>query len=109
MIKKFKIQAHDIKDIATGYGSCYATDMITVQGKKVGYMYREEPSHQTDSGWCFMSGKESQKYMDDPDNLAIYDINTISNYDEDIIPFLNSPYHSAFGRNKLGKFELIEL
>ncbi len=108
MTKKFKLQAHEIKEIATGYGRCFATDMITVGGKRVGYMYREEPRDSADSGWCFMSGKESQKYMDDPDNLEIYDVNTISNYDQEIIPFLDAPYHSAFERNHEGKFIEVE-
>jgi hypothetical protein len=105
--KNFKINAKDIANIAIGYGSCYATDMITVQGEKVGYMYRDEPSHDTDSGWCFMSGKESQKYMDNPENTAIYDINTIANYSPDITEFLEAPIGSAFERNSDGK--LVEI
>ena len=61
-------------------------------------MYREEPSDEIDSGWRFMSGKESQKYMDNPDNLAIYDVNTIANYSPDITELLDAPYQSAFER-----------
>jgi hypothetical protein len=46
-----------------------------------------------------MSGKESQKYMDDPSNLEIYDVNTIANYDPEIVPFLSAPCGSAFERD----------
>ena len=109
MSKKFKLKAEEMKSIAIGYGSCIATDMITVQGKKVGYMYRGEPSHDTDSGWYFMSGKESQKYMDNPENLAIYDINTISNYSPDITEFLEAPYGSAFERNSMGRLVEVDV
>lgn len=101
-MKNFKLKAEQIKALAKGYGGCIATDMITVEGKLVGYMYREEPSDPQDSGWCFMSGLESQEYMDVPSNHEIYDVNTIANYDPDIIPFLNAPIGSAFERNSLG-------
>ena len=84
-------------------------DLITVQGEKVGYMYRKEPDNDTDSGWRFMAGHESQSYMDDPDNLAVYDVNTIANYDPEIIPFLDAPPGSAFARDEdSGEFEEVE-
>lgn len=98
MKKKFRLRADDIKPLANGHGGCMATDMITVEGKKVGFMYREEASHTEDSGWRFMSGLESQEYMDNPSNLEVYDINTIANYDPDIIPHLDAPVGSAFER-----------
>lgn len=108
MTKKFKLQAHEIKSIAVGYGGCIATDMITVQGKRVGYMYREEPRNEMDSGWCFMSGMESQKYMEDPRNHEIYDVNTIANYSPDIAEFLDSPYGSAFERDSEGRLVAVD-
>jgi hypothetical protein len=94
--KTFALKASQIKPLATGFGGCIATDMITVQGKKVGYMVREPTSRQHDSGWCFMSGEESQDYMDNPNNHAIYDVNTIANYSPDIVGFLNATPGSAF-------------
>ena len=36
--------------------------------------------------------------MDNPNNLAIYDVNTIANYDREIIPFLNAPVGAAYER-----------
>ena len=84
--------------LAPGHGSCYATDRITVEGRRVGFMYREQPDNPTDSGWRFFDGTESQEYVDNPDNLAIYNVNTIANYDSDIIPCLDAPVGSAFER-----------
>lgn len=63
-------------------------------------MYREEPDNEIDSGWRFMAGNESEEYMNDPDNSAIYDVNTIANYDPDIVPFLAAPLGSAFERSE---------
>ncbi len=96
--KKYRLQAAEIRPLAEGHGACFATDMITVDGKPVAYMYREAPDNDIDSGWRFMSGFETDEYMDDPSNLGVYDVNTIANYDPDIIPHLHSPEGAAFER-----------
>jgi hypothetical protein len=106
--KKFRLSANDMKPLATGRGSCYASDYITVEGCKVGYMYREDPGSSTgnvtDSGWRFFSGQESQEYVDNPANLAIYDVNTIANYDPGIIKHLSAEFGKAFARAENGEF-----
>jgi hypothetical protein len=96
--KTFALRADQIEPLATNRGGCFATDMITVEGRKVGYMYRDEPRNEQDSGWVFTAGHESQAYMDNADNHGIYDVNTIANYDPDIIPFLDAPAGTAFER-----------
>ena len=107
--KKFRLRADQIKPLATGRGGCIATDMITVDGHKVGFMYREEPSNDVDSGWRFTAGTESNEYMGNPDNHSIYDVNTIANCDPDIISFLDAPIGSAFERDrKTGRFVEVE-
>ncbi len=68
-------------------------------------MYRQAPDNDPDSGWRFMSGFESQEYMDDPSHHEIYDVNTIANYDPEIIPMLDAPIGSTFERaNGTGGF-----
>lgn len=107
--KKFFLRADQITSRAEGHGACFASDMITVHGEKVGYMCRDEPDNEIDSGWRFMSGQESQEYMDNADNIAIYDVNTIANYDPEIIPYLRAPIGSAFARNEdSGEFEEVD-
>jgi len=96
--KNFKIPRDQLKPVATGYGACLATDHIVVDGKKVGFMHRDPPQNPTDSGWRFFSGEETQTYIDDPRNLAFYDVNTVANYDLAIIPHLAAPVGSAFVR-----------
>ena len=102
MSKKFKLKTHEISDLTRGYGGCFATDHITVDGKKVGYMYRDKADKPGDSGWRFFSGEESQTYVDDPNNTMIYDVNTIANYDPAIIPYLEAPPGSEFEREGEG-------
>jgi len=97
--KKFALRGDQIKPLAENRGGCIATDMITVEGLKVGYMYRHEPHNEMDSGWVFTAGRESQAYMDETDNHGVYDVNTIANYDPAIIPLLDAPEGSAFERD----------
>ncbi|MBQ3010673.1 MAG: DUF2185 domain-containing protein [Oscillospiraceae bacterium] len=84
---------------------CFATDRITKDGYKVGYMYRELPDEGVpDSGWRFMAGDEDEEYMNNPDNIHIFAINTICNYDRDIIPYIRARVGSAYirtGHNRL--------
>ncbi len=89
--KPLKLRKGDIKQLVPSMGSGFATDHITVDGLPVGYMYREAPDKDVDSGWRFFSGRESQEYVDDPTHTAIYDVNTIANYDPAILPYLDSP------------------
>lgn len=104
MNKKYLIKSNEFKDMALGYGSCIATDEITVNGNRVGFMYRENPDNEIDSGWRFFSGLENQEYIDEPSNLEIYDVNTIANYDPEIIMYLSAPIGSAFSRAENGEF-----
>jgi hypothetical protein len=96
--KAFKIPAAQIRRLIANMGRCFASDRITVDGAPVGYMYREQPDRDVDSGWRFFAGDESQAYTGTPDNFGIYEVNTICNYDPAIIPFLDAPVGSAFGR-----------
>lgn len=85
---------------------CMASDKITKEGFKVGYMYREQPSEgKPDSGWRFMAGNEDEEYMENPDNFHIFAINTICNYDSDIIPYLQSEIGTSYIRVDDKKFE----
>lgn len=98
MANRFKIEAADIKDVIKPIGYCIASDKITVEGMKVGYMYREEPESPEDSGWRFLSGEETEEYVENMNNSMIFDVNTIANYDAAIIPYLNLPVGSELER-----------
>ncbi len=85
---------------------CIASDKIIKEGFKVGFMYREEPSNTyPDSGWRFMAGDEDDKYLNNPNNFHIYAINTICNFDKDIIPYLKSKIGSKYIRISHSEFE----
>lgn len=104
--KEYKLNNKDIKELLNWIGpdGCLATDRITVNGCRVGYMYREKPDNDIDSGWRFFEGTEDEEYTNNPNNIGIYRLNTICNYDKDIIPFLNAKYGTAYIRDENGKF-----
>ena len=84
---------------------CMVSDMITKEGWKVGYMFRDEPlPNNPDSGWCLYKGDEDEAYSNDPNNFHVFKLNTICNYDPNIIPYLNSPIGTHLIRNADGKF-----
>ncbi|MEP7454703.1 DUF2185 domain-containing protein [Phyllobacterium sp. SB3] len=96
MDKSYRLTKEEIRPLIRNYGGCIATDTITIDGYPVRFMYREDPDNDLDSGWRFLSGFESDDYMEDPENSGIFDVNTIANYDPSIIPLLDSPVGSVF-------------
>ncbi len=107
-MKNYKLKKEDIKIMTELSGGCIATDRITVDGMKVGYMYRENPTNESDSGWRFFAGNEDDTYTNNPDNFSIFDLNTICNYDSGIIPYLNKPIGSKLEKNGEVFNEVIE-
>lgn len=103
-LKRFKLDKSEIKSLVSGFGACLATDRIVVDGASVGYMYRENGNNEADSGWRFFAGDENDEYMANPERHGVYAVNTVANYDPDIIPFLNSPVGSRYERNDRGVF-----
>jgi hypothetical protein len=96
--KVFAIPGPNIKQLVPAMGAAYATDRIMVEGRRIGYMYREVPDKPLDSGWRFFAGDEDEKYLDDSDHTGIYAVNTVANYDPDIIPYFDAAAPCAFDK-----------
>ncbi|MGN6983383.1 immunity protein Imm33 domain-containing protein, partial [Neisseria sp. P0009.S007] len=41
---------------------CIVTNTVAKQGEPVGFLYREAPVFENDSGWRFFSGDETDEY-----------------------------------------------
>jgi hypothetical protein len=109
MTKQFKLAKEQIKRLVPHSGGCIASDRITVDGQPVGFMYREAPDHDADTGWRFLAGDESDEYMADSAKFGVYAVNTIANYDPSIIPLLDAPEGSAFEKAAgSGRFVAVE-
>lgn len=98
MANKQLLSEEDIKQLIKPMGSCIASSRITCDGQKVGFMYRDQPEFEIDCGWRFLSGDESEDYLEHSDNAKVYDVNTIANYDPAIIPFLKMPVGTELER-----------
>tara|TARA_B100000745_G_scaffold300260_1_gene253548 strand:- start:1236 stop:1994 length:759 start_codon:yes stop_codon:yes gene_type:complete len=107
MEKSFRLKPSDIKRILPDIGFALATDKITVDGNRVDYMIREHSDREEDSGWIFYGGGETQEYIDDPNNTSVYSLNTLANYDPDIIEFLMYPPGTEVERNEDGNLQVI--
>lgn len=80
------------------FGFVMATKMLVEGKRKVRFMYRQAPDNDQDSGWRFFCGDEDDEYVNNPDNIAIYDINTILGIDKSITPYLQAAEGTAFER-----------
>lgn len=75
---------------------CFVSHRVLKDGQKVGYCYREEPDNDKDSGWRFMSGDESDAYVDDPGNISFVSLGALLREDDSPLKLLESPVGSAF-------------
>lgn len=100
--KQFKIPPYEQRFLLRdwqGPAGCIATDAITVEGRPVGYMVREEPApNMPDSGWRFFAGDETEDYLNTPENNDVYSLNTLCNYSPDILPLLSAPIGTAYSK-----------
>lgn len=88
---------------------CFATRRIMNDGQRIGYLYREEPDRDEDSGWRFMCGDESQEYMDDSGNISLVSLGAVLREDDGILELLEAPVGAAFELDRsTGEFVPVE-
>jgi len=100
-------QLHDDNNLVERYiQRCFVTARVLDDGEKVGYLYREAPDNEQDSGWRITSGHESDEYMDDPQNISFVSLGAVLGHDDAFRDLLDSPIGSAFVLNPVtGTFE----
>jgi hypothetical protein len=75
---------------------CFVTQRIMKDGQKIGYLYREEPDREEDSGWRFLCGDESDEYMDDSENICLVSLGAVLREDDRVLGLLDAPVGAAF-------------
>ena len=70
---------------------CIAARTVYNQGDAVGvgFLYREEPVFEHDSGWRFFSGAEDDAYTDNPDHFQILPLNEVLEGNPEIAPLMS--------------------
>jgi hypothetical protein len=105
----YKLHPNDVKELISPMGYCYASDMITIDGHKVGFMYREPREEDDDSGWRFYSGLETDEYVEDEHHFMMFDLNYLANLDPAIIPYLKAKKGAEYERVEgTDKFSLVD-
>ena len=99
MDKKLKLAPDQLRPLIESTLMCSATDKIMVEGSPVRLMYRDEPLNDTDSGWVLLSGEEDEEYVDNPEHWGVYPLNTLANYDEAIISYMELPVETELERS----------
>jgi hypothetical protein len=78
---------------------CFVTHRILTDREKVGYLYREDPDQDDDSGWRMTAGDESDEYMEDSGNLSYVSLGAVLTVDDSFVGLLDSPAGAAYGRD----------
>ncbi len=86
----------------------FVTNNILYEGQNVGYMYRETPEDENDSGWRFSTGYETDEYMGNADNISYVSLGAVLSQDDSVLDYLDLPVGSAFIKNVHGNFVLSE-
>ncbi|MEX1189522.1 MAG: DUF2185 domain-containing protein [Bacteroidia bacterium] len=80
-------------------GVCMASAQITEDKLPVGFMYRESPEEDLDSGWRFLSGKEDDDYLENENNYGVFDVDFIVGLDSVVRNYIHLPVGSELERN----------
>ena len=78
---------------------CFVTNRILERNAPVGYLYREDPDNDRDSGWRFTANDESDEYMENSDNLQFVSVGLVLSHDDSFIHLLDEPSGVAFVRD----------
>lgn len=85
---------------------CFVTRRVLYDGVKAGYLYREEPEEEHDSGWRIMAGDETDEYMDESANIFYVSLGAVLNEDDSFLSLLNASPGAAFTRDpQTGEFK----
>lgn len=85
----------------------FVSKKIIEEGWKVGYMERNEPMNEQDSGWSFLAGNENDEYTSDAKNIALMDVGAVwQQFDPDIFKYIDMPAGTKLIRISSDTFEM---
>lgn len=85
----------------------YVSKKITEEGWKVGYMERNEPYNEEDSGWAFFAGNEDDEYTSDYRNIELACVGNVwQQWDPDIFRYIDMPVGTRLIRISAESFEI---
>lgn len=90
----------DPENIVERYSKrCFVTNRVLDGTAPPGYLYREAPEREDDSGWRITAGDESEAYMDDPDNSSYVSLGAVLSRNDSFVHLLDTPEGCAYARD----------
>ena len=86
--------------------TAYLSKKILEEGWKIGYMRRDKPVNENDSGWSFMAGNEDYEYYNDYKNIALVSVQEVYQLDPDILGYIENSVGTALIRISSNEFEI---
>lgn len=88
MVKKYKI-TNTVNEHTSDL--CIVSDQVCVNGKPLGMMVKSEPVSELDSGWQFLSGQESEKYVANSHTASIFSVKDMIVFNPELAEYVNDP------------------
>lgn len=82
----------------------FVSARVARDGTPIGWLYREAPDGDQDSGWRIFAGDESDEYNDDPANIAVLPLRDLLGQDQQLEAILRTAAPVAFERDPDGTF-----
>ncbi len=86
--------------------TAYLSKKILKEDWKVGYMRRDKPVNENDSGWSFCAGNEDDEYYNDYKNIALVSVYEVYQIDPDILNYISNPVGTELIRISSNEFEI---
>ena len=83
---------------------CFVKNNILDEGEAIGYLYREEPDAEDDSGWRFTTGSETDEYMNNSENSSYVSLGAVLREDDSVVHLLEHTSGIAFAKDQNGNF-----
>ena len=83
---------------------CFVTNNVLYEGQAVGFLYKEDPDYDDDSGWRFSTGTESEEYMDDSNNISYVSLGAVLREDDGFVNLLDREEGVVFEKTTSGEY-----
>ena len=84
--------------------TAFVSASVAREHRPVGWLYREAPDRDVDSGWRMFAGDETQEYLDDPSNAILVPLRELIAADPELEELLSTPAPAAYERTSEGRF-----
>lgn len=89
------MQKNSFTRFIEGAGGCIVSKRILSGESPVKWMFREKSVNEIDNGWRFFSSMDDDDYVNNVNNLAVCDFNTVANIEPLVLGYYTFPRAGA--------------